>query len=154
MSGATESPPARAERRERNALAALTNGPGELIDFLLPLWAGLVLDATATEVGILLALELAVSLVARPLAGVLADTRERRTVAAVGALLYAAACVGYAAAGSLAAGVRYDTSSWEVACIVAAAVILSGAVIVPRAVRALGVPDRVAPAAPAASRSR
>ena len=105
VSAATESPPARAERRERNALAAaaLTNGPGELIDFLLPLWAGLVLDATATEVGILLALELAVSLVARPLAGVLADTRERRTVAAVGALLYAAACVGYAAAGSLAA---------------------------------------------------
>ena len=89
MSAAIESPPARAERRERNALAAaaLTNGPGELIDFLLPLWAGLVLDATATEVGILLALELAVSLVARPLAGVLADTRERRTVAAVGALL-------------------------------------------------------------------
>ena len=57
--------------------------------------------------------------------------------------LYESAAVTGALIGSLAAGVLYDTSSWEVACVVAAAVILSGAVIVPRAVRALGVPDRV-----------
>jgi MFS transporter, DHA1 family, multidrug resistance protein len=92
-------------RRERGALAAaaFTNGPAELLDFLLPLWAGLALGASATEVGLLVALETAVSLVARPLAGVLADTRERRDVAALGALLYGLSCVGYALAGSVAA---------------------------------------------------
>lgn len=105
MSARSETPPAApAEQRERATLtaAALTNGPAELIDFLLPLWAGIALGASATEVGILVALEMAVSLVVRPLAGVLADTRERRTVAAAGALLYALACAGYAAADGLA----------------------------------------------------
>jgi MFS transporter, DHA1 family, multidrug resistance protein len=90
-------------RRERGALAAaaFTTGPAELLDFLLPLWAGLALGASATEVGVLVAVEVAVSLVFRPLAGVLADTRERRDVAALGALLYGLACVGYALAGSV-----------------------------------------------------
>ncbi|ADB49300.1 major facilitator superfamily MFS_1 [Conexibacter woesei DSM 14684] len=89
--------------RERHALAAasLTNGPTELIDFLLPLWAGVALGASATEVGVLVALEMAVSLIVRPPAGVLADRRERRVVAGLGALLLGLACVGYAVAGSL-----------------------------------------------------
>ncbi|WP_456600601.1 MFS transporter [Blastococcus sp. SYSU DS0616] len=92
-----------AARREAGALAAaaLTRGPAELLDFLLPLWAGAALGAAAVEVGLLVATELAVSVVARPLAGGLADARERRTVAAVGALLYALSTAGYAFAGAL-----------------------------------------------------
>ncbi|WP_212822126.1 MFS transporter [Polymorphospora rubra] len=92
-----------AKRREASTLlaAALTNGPAELVDFVLPLWAGIALGASATEVGLLVALELAVSVVVRPIAGVLADTRERRYVAGAGALLYGLSCAGYAVAGSM-----------------------------------------------------
>lgn len=90
----------RGRRRERATLlaATLTNGPNELLDFLLPLWAGAAIGLSATETGILLAVELALSLLARPLAGVLADTRDRRRVAAAGAVLYAASAAGYAVA--------------------------------------------------------
>ncbi|MFG2736696.1 MFS transporter [Streptomyces harbinensis] len=90
----------RGRRRERATLlaATLTNGPNELLDFLLPLWAGAAIGLSATETGILLAVELALSLLARPLAGVLADTRDRRRVAAAGAALYAASAAGYAVA--------------------------------------------------------
>lgn len=93
----------RTKRREENTFfaSALTNGSAELIDFILPLWAGIALGASATEVGILVALEMAVSVVVRPLAGVLADTRERKLVAAAGALLYGLACCGYALADSI-----------------------------------------------------
>ncbi len=81
--------------------AALVNGPAELVDFVLPLWAGAVLGAGPAAVGALVALELAVSVLLRPAAGVLADARERRTVAAAGALLYALSCAGYALAPAL-----------------------------------------------------
>ena len=98
------------QRREAAAMraAALVGGPTDLLDFVLPLWAGAALGASATAVGVLVALEMAVSLVARPAAGVLADSRERRLVAAAGAGLYALSCAGYATAslvGSL--GVAY-----------------------------------------------
>ncbi|MET8829818.1 MFS transporter [Streptomyces sp. NPDC004610] len=109
--GVVDTPPealARRRRAERALRAAtLTNGPNELLDFLLPLWAGAALGLSPTEVGVLLAVEMAVSVVARPLAGILADTRERRSVAAVGALLYGVSAAGYAvtpgAAGAYAA---------------------------------------------------
>ncbi|MFH8987715.1 MFS transporter [Streptomyces sp. NPDC017940] len=96
---ATESPPP-SRRREERALyaAAFTNGPNELFDFVLPLWAGATLGLSATEVGILMAVEMALSVIARPVAGVLADLFERRYVAATGALLYAASAAGYALA--------------------------------------------------------
>ncbi|GAA4966223.1 MFS transporter [Actinoplanes utahensis] len=89
--------------RERRALSAavLLSGSGEVLDFLLPLFASAALDASPATTGALLAAELAVSLLARPLAGVLADRFERRTLAACGALLYAVACTGYALAGAL-----------------------------------------------------
>ncbi|MFE7130449.1 MFS transporter [Streptomyces sp. NPDC057638] len=85
-------------RREKNTLlaATLTNGPNELIDFILPLWAGATIGLSATEVGVLLAVEMAISVLMRPVAGVLADTYERRTIAAVGAALYAVSTAGYA----------------------------------------------------------
>lgn len=100
-------------RREGNTLlaATLTNGPTELIDFLLPLWAGAAIGLGATEVGILLAVEMAVSVVMRPLAGVLADTYERRYVAAAGAALYALSTLGYALAQSAPSPTRQPRSA-------------------------------------------
>ncbi len=80
--------------------ATLTNGPTELIDFVLPLWAGATIGLSATEVGVLMAVEMALSVVVRPFAGVLADRWERRHTAAIGALLYALSCAGYALAQS------------------------------------------------------
>lgn len=73
----------------------------ELLDFVVPLWAGFALEASAWQVGVLVAVEMAVSVLARPAAGILADALERRLVAAAGALLYAVSCVGYALAASL-----------------------------------------------------
>ncbi|WP_328475071.1 MFS transporter [Actinoplanes sp. NBC_00393] len=92
-----------ARRREDRVLlaATLANGPVELLDFLLPLWAGVALGASAVQVGALIAAELAVSVLVRPWAGMLADAYERRFVAAAGALLYALSCAGYALAGGL-----------------------------------------------------
>ncbi|WP_051852866.1 MFS transporter [Streptomyces aureocirculatus] len=96
---ATKGPPPSRRREERTLYAAaFTNGPNELFDFLLPLWAGAALGLSATEVGILMAVEMALSVIARPIAGVLADLFERRYVAATGALLYAASAAGYALA--------------------------------------------------------
>jgi MFS transporter, DHA1 family, multidrug resistance protein len=94
----------RALRRERSTLLAATfaSGPYELVDFILPLFAGAALGASATEVGILAAVEMAVSVVVRPVAGVLADTRERRYVAAAGAFVYALSLAGYAYAPGMA----------------------------------------------------
>ena len=80
--------------------ASLTRGPGELLDFVIPLWAGIALGAEATVIGLLVSLELVVSVLVRPLAGRVADSAERRTWAAVGALVYALSCAGYAASDS------------------------------------------------------
>lgn len=90
--------------RERAALfaTAFTNGPADLIDFLIPLWAGIALGAEASEVGFLVAAELIVSVLVRPVAGWLADTRERRSLAGVGAVTYGLSCFGYAIADSMA----------------------------------------------------
>ena len=90
-------------RRERSALfaAGFTYGPAELIDFLIPLWAGIALGADASQVGLLIAAELLVSVLVRPLAGRWADTRERRTLAGIGAVIYGLSCCGYAVADSL-----------------------------------------------------
>jgi DHA1 family multidrug resistance protein-like MFS transporter len=81
--------------------AAAVGGSADVLDFLLPLWAGVELGATPAQIGALVALELACSFAARPLAGRLADTRERTRVAALGALLYGLGCLGYALAPGL-----------------------------------------------------
>lgn len=78
--------------------AVFLSGAGEVVDFLLPLFAGAAMGLTPSEIGMLLAVELAVSLVVRPLAGSMADRFERRNIAALGALLYAVSCAGYAIA--------------------------------------------------------
>ncbi|MER5261616.1 MFS transporter [Actinosynnema sp. NPDC002837] len=88
--------------RERRALraAGLVGGPIELIDLVLPLWAGAAIGLRATEVGVLVAVVAAFALLARPVARVLAERWDRRHTAAVGAALYALACTGYAVAQS------------------------------------------------------
>ena len=68
-----------------------------------------------------------------------------------GLSLYESACLAGAFAGSLAAGLLYESGRWALACIVCAAVIASGAALVPAAVRRLGVVDRPAPAPRAAA---
>lgn len=52
---------------------------------------------------------------------------------------YESASLVGALIGSLAAGYLYELGTWQIACLVSAAVILSGAVIMPAAVRALRV---------------
>lgn len=87
--------------------AALTRGPAELLDFVIPLWAGLVLGLDATAIGLLVAVELAVSCLARPLAGRVADRGDRRRVASVGALVSGLGAAGYALATSASSGFAF-----------------------------------------------
>ncbi|MFK0247482.1 MFS transporter [Amycolatopsis azurea] len=94
------------KRAEENQLAAaLTKGPAEVLDFLLPLWVGSQLGASAAEVGALTALETLVSFVVRPIAGSLADRFDRGRIAAVGAVLYGLSFVVYAVTPGI--GVAY-----------------------------------------------
>ncbi|MEV6906961.1 MFS transporter [Amycolatopsis sp. NPDC051071] len=88
---------AQKRRAEANRLAAaLTKGPAEVLDFLLPIWVGSQLGASAAEVGALTALETLVSFVVRPIAGSLADRYDRGRLAAAGAVLYGLSFVLYA----------------------------------------------------------
>ncbi|GAA2612790.1 MULTISPECIES: MFS transporter [Streptomyces] len=100
MSAGTRTPEDRAGRRVLSA-ALFASAPAEVLDFLLPLWAGSVLGAGASAVGALIAFEAVLSLIVRPLAGELADRFDQRRVAAAGAGLYALSFAGYALAGSL-----------------------------------------------------
>ena len=87
-------------RKPVAAAAAALGGSAELVDFLIPLWAGIELGLGSAAIGMLIAVELTVSVAARPLAGRLADTFTRTRIAAAGAFLYALSCLGYAMAGS------------------------------------------------------
>ncbi|KAA6215524.1 MFS transporter [Streptomyces albofaciens JCM 4342] len=77
------------------------SAPAEVLDFLLPLWAGSTLKAGASVVGALVAVEAVLSLIVRPLAGELSDRFDQRRVAAAGAFLYALSFAGYALADTL-----------------------------------------------------
>ena len=59
--------------------------------------------------------------------------------------LYEAACLAGATIGSLAAGFLYESGSWLLACTACAVIIFFGAVLVPAAVKRLGVADHPAP---------
>ncbi|MGW3326944.1 MFS transporter [Streptomyces virginiae] len=100
MSAGTRTPADPAGRRVLSA-ALCASAPAEVLDFLLPLWAGSTLRAGASVVGALIAFEAALSLIVRPLAGELADRFDQRRVAAAGAGLYALSFAGYALADSL-----------------------------------------------------
>jgi len=83
--------------------AALAKGPVEVLDFVLPLWAGGALGLSPAAIGVLTASETAVSFLARPVAGMLADRYDRGRIAALGAVLYALSFVGYALASGFPA---------------------------------------------------
>lgn len=93
----------RSSARQRSAVlaAATVGGSADVLDFLLPLWAGAALGASPSQVGMLVSLELAISLVGRPIAGWLADHRERSRVAASGAFLCGVGCFGYVLASGM-----------------------------------------------------
>ena len=59
--------------------------------------------------------------------------------------LYEAACLAGATIGSLAAGFLYESGSWLLACTTCAVIIASGAILIPAAVKRLGVTDHPAP---------
>ena len=88
-------------RRAAGTAATFIGGSAELVDFLVPLWGGTQLGLAPGAIGALVAVELVVSVIARPVSGWLVDTRVRTRVAAAGALLYAVSCVGFALASSL-----------------------------------------------------
>lgn len=62
--------------------------------------------------------------------------------------LYEAACLAGAAVGSFTAGFLYESGSWLLACAACAVIIASGAVLVPAAVKRLGVTDHPTPSCP------
>lgn len=88
-------------RKAAGTAATLIGGSAEIMDFLIPLWGGIELGIGPRAIGALVAVELVVSVIARPISGWLVDTRVRTTAAAAGAVLYAVSCVGYAVATSL-----------------------------------------------------
>lgn len=88
-------------RRAAGTAATLIGGSAELVDFLIPLWGGTELGLAPSAIGALVAVELVVSVIARPISGWLVDSRVRTRVAAAGALLYSVSCIGYALATSL-----------------------------------------------------
>ena len=76
----------------------LISGAAAVLEFALPLYLGAVLDATAAQTGLLVATALVASVISRFVVGLLVDRHAPHTIAAAGALLYAAACAGYATA--------------------------------------------------------
>lgn len=91
-------PMAPALKRERRTLdsAVLTSGAEQVIDFVLPLFAGAVLGLSAWETGLLIAASQLVAFVIRPLAGVAVDRADRSIIASLGAVVYAVGCGLYA----------------------------------------------------------
>lgn len=92
---------------DRRLLLAVAGADGvlEVVEFLLPLWAGAALGVSAAVAGALLAIQTAASLVARPWAARVVDRAARGTVAGSATLLMALAMVGYAVAATTAVAV-------------------------------------------------
>ena len=89
-------------RRERRTLdgAILTSGTEQVVDFVLPLFAGAVLGLSAWETGLLIAASDLMAFLIRPMAGVVVDRADRAVVAALGRRL-AVGCGLYALATGL-----------------------------------------------------
>ena len=90
-------------RRERRTLdgAILTSGTEQVVDFVLPLFAGAVLGLSAWETGLLIAASDLMAFLIRPMAGVVVDRADRAVVAALGAGALAVGCGLYALATGL-----------------------------------------------------
>jgi len=96
----TASPALRRERRTLDS-ATLTSGTEQVVDFVLPLFAGAVLGLSAWETGLLVAASDLVAFLVRPMAGVVVDRADRAMVAALGAGVLAVGCGLYALATGL-----------------------------------------------------
>ena len=88
---ATASPALRRERRTLDS-AILTSGTEQVVDFVLPLFAGAVLGLSAWETGLLIAASDLMAFLIRPMAGVVVDRADRAVVAALGAGALAVGC--------------------------------------------------------------
>ena len=97
---ATASPALRRERRTLDS-AILTSGTEQVVDFVLPLFAGAVLGLSAWETGLLIAASDLMAFLIRPMAGVVVDRADRAVVAALGAGALAVGCGLYALATGL-----------------------------------------------------
>ena len=87
---ASASPALRRERRTLDS-AILTSGTEQVVDFVLPLFAGAVLGLSAWETGLLIAASDLMAFLIRPMAGVVVDRADRAGVLAVGCGPYALA---------------------------------------------------------------
>lgn len=83
-----------------------------MLDFLLPLWVGSQLGASAAAVGALTALETLISFIVRPIAGSLADRYDRRRIEAIGAVLYGLSFTA-GCSGSGRRPARWPRSCWR-----------------------------------------
>ncbi|MFC0582232.1 MFS transporter [Micrococcoides hystricis] len=94
----------RTQKRERNLLdsATLSSGSEQVIDFLLPVFAGTVLGLVPWQIGLLVGLSELTAFVSRPIAGRIADRHSRPIMAAAGAAGFGIACVLYAFSTGLA----------------------------------------------------
>jgi len=81
--------------------AILTSGTEQVVDFVLPLFAGAVLGLSAWETGLLIAASDLMAFLIRPMAGVVVDRADRAVVAALGAGALAVGCGLYALATGL-----------------------------------------------------
>ena len=97
---ATAGPALRRERRTLDS-ATLTSGTEQVVDFVLPLFAGAVLGLSAWETGLLIAASDLMAFLIRPMAGVVVDRADRAVVAALGAGALAVGCGLYALATGL-----------------------------------------------------
>ena len=76
--------------------AALASGAEQVVDFVLPLFAGAHLGLSPGQTGVLVAVEQLVAFLARPVAAAVVDRADRSTVAGVGAAAWAVGCGLYA----------------------------------------------------------
>jgi len=76
----------------------LISGATAVIEFALPLYLGATLAATASQTGLLVSTALVATVISRFLVGLLVDRQPPQILASAGALIYAAACAGYATA--------------------------------------------------------
>jgi len=102
----------RKDNASRSFLRGITliSGTTAVIEFVVPLYVGAALDATASQTGQLVATALVTSVISRFLVGRLVDRQSPQVIAAAGALIYAAACAGYATA-SLASAFAFAALS-------------------------------------------
>ena len=97
------SPDPPASLRERRTLngAILASGVDQVIEFVLPLFAGATLGLPPWQTGLLVAVNALATFVVRPFAGVVVDRADRGVIAGAGAGGFAVGCWLYALATNL-----------------------------------------------------